>query len=81
MVATAGRAGNIWTLAVAVGQAAHTARLRGRLTSAAEAYTSALATADARGERAFAPAALLESGLASILYERNDIAAARQRQR
>ena len=78
MVATAGRAGNIWTLAVAVGQAAHTARLRGRLTSAAEAYASALATADARGERAFAPAALLESGLAGILYERNDIAAARR---
>ncbi len=78
MVAIAQRAGNIWTLSVAVGQATFARRLRGRLGSAETAYVEALQLADSRGERGFAPAAVLEAGWASLLYERNRLGEARR---
>lgn len=73
MVVVGQRAGNIWTLSVAVGQVAYARRLRGQLQAAAAAFREALQLADSRGERAFAPAAMLEAGLAGILYERDQL--------
>ncbi len=73
MIVVGQRAGNIWTLSVAVGQVAYARRLRGQLQAAATAFSEALQLAESRGERAFAPAAMLEAGLAGILYEHDQL--------
>ncbi len=76
MIAVARRAGNIWTLSIATSQAAYVSQLRGDLRSAAALFNDALVLADARGERGYAPAAVLETGLAAVQYERNALSEA-----
>ncbi len=69
--------GNVWTVAVAIGQQVFAARLRGRLSVAADAIAQAQRAVAERGEQTYGPAGLLDSAEAGVRYERGDLAGAR----
>jgi LuxR family maltose regulon positive regulatory protein len=78
MVQMAQRIGNVWTLAVAVGQMTFATRLRGRLRVTDDAVAQALRVVHERSEESYGPAGLLESNQAGLVYERNDLAGAHE---
>lgn len=68
--------GNVWTVAVAIGQQVFAARLRGRLSVAADVIAQAQRAVAERGEQTYGPAGLLDAAEAGVRYERGDLAGA-----
>ena len=69
---------NIWTTVMGMTDLAMVHRVRGRLRQAADLYREALQLATERGARNLGYMGRVEAGLAGVLYEQNDLAAARR---
>ncbi len=69
---------NVWTTVTGMTDLAMVHRVRGRLRQAADLYREALQLATERGARNLGYMGRVEAGLAGVLYEQNDLAAARR---
>ncbi len=67
---------NIWTLVTGLTDLAHTLLAQGRLGQARTIFEEALTEAARQGARSLGYIARMEAGLASVLYEQNQLAAA-----
>lgn len=78
MIRLAREMGNIWTLVSGLMDLANVLRAQGYLAQARELFESALHEASQRGARSLGYIARMEAGLASVLYEQNQIEEANQ---
>jgi LuxR family maltose regulon positive regulatory protein len=69
---------NVWTTVTGMTDLAMVHRVRGRFRQAADLYREALQLATERGVRNLGYMGRVEAGLAGVLYEQNDLAAARR---
>jgi len=69
---------NVWTTVTGMTDLAMVHRVRGRLRQAADLYREALQLATERNARNLGYMGRVEAGLAGVLYEQNDLAAARR---
>jgi len=69
---------NVWTTVTGMTDLAMVHRVRGQLRQAADLYREALQLATERGARNLGYIGRVEAGLAGVLYEQNDLAAARR---
>ena len=68
--------GNIWTLVTGLTDLAHVLRTQGQLCQARKLFEEALNEASQQGARSLGYISRMESGLASVLYEQNELEAA-----
>ncbi|MCP4541051.1 MAG: hypothetical protein GY832_28275 [Chloroflexi bacterium] len=78
MVRIGRAAGNILTVAMGLCEQALLRKIQGRLRAAAALYQEALQLASGRKDQSLPLASLVDVGLSDLLYEQNDLDAARQ---
>lgn len=73
MIRLARKMGNLWTLVTGLMDLAMVARAQGQLARARSLFETALREASQQGARSLGYLARMEAGLASILYEQNEL--------